>query len=150
MDHYDFESLALRKSLYIRVFEEHASDPQPIKYAKALWAFLEEKPIILQTYDILAGLIQHYDVSASMPVNYPENYDPRVLPIYTRSTDVKQIVEACALLMEENDTSVAKMYDLEKAAEIGLFAHNPYGHVIPGFIFLVKNGIDFIIEKIEI
>ena len=52
-----------RKEIFQRVFDENPSDPQVLKMAKALAAFLREKDIILWDDDLLAGYEQYYDYS---------------------------------------------------------------------------------------
>src|SRR5512136_1299344 len=50
-----------RKIVFERVYREYADEPKIIRKARALAAFLQEKQIILEPDDLLAGYQQWYD-----------------------------------------------------------------------------------------
>ena len=61
-----------RKDIYYRVFKEYKKEPKIIRKARALAAFLQEKDIILQEDDLIAGYQQPYDFSE--PIEEPDLY----------------------------------------------------------------------------
>ena len=145
---YDLPSLELRKTSYWQTAEIDKEDATAIRYAKAYAHFLKTKPICLREFDAFAGLIQHYDMSASMPIRYAENYHPAIYPVYTREADMQQEVAQLGKYLHQADAQDV-LGELKNGMESGLFAHGPYGHVIPGFDFVIRTGWKAIQERLE-
>lgn len=136
---YDLQSLRLRKRAYWDVPQISEGDSTAVRRAKAFANFLMKKPVQLREFDTFAGLIQHYDFSASMAIRYNEDYHPAKRPIYTRENDLEQ--EIAAVLRYDHDSDApADLEELKNGVDGGLYSHCPYGHVIPGFEFIMKNG----------
>lgn len=147
-ENYDYESLSFRTKIYREVYRDNPQDSRPVQTAKAFRRFLEQKPVVLHEYDVFAGVIQHYDVSASLPISYPSDYDPKVRPTYTRVNDLKREKEACIAVSQADKEQKELLDMLESGVDSGLFSHCPYGHVIPDFGFVLENGLDRIRERI--
>lgn len=146
--YYDLESLAQRRDQYWDSPLINSEDSWAVRYAKAYAHFLHTKPVVLREIDAFAGLIQHYDMSASMPINYPPDYHPGVLPIYRRENDTGKEVRAVSELLADPEAD-EYLEILKHGSESGLFAHGPYGHVIPGFSLIVHEGWDGIRQRID-
>jgi len=107
-----------RKDIYSRSYQEHKEDPKILRKAKALVAFLQEKDIVLEEDDLIAGYQQDYDFSE--PPDEPSLYE----------------------LCRESEKNRALMNEYEKARKLGLFAQTEVmgGHTIPSFESVLKKG----------
>ena len=112
-----FENISLqRKIIYSRVFKEYQSEPKIIKKARSLAAFLQEKDIIVEEDDLIAGYQQPYDFSE--PANEPDLY----------------------ILCREDAENSGIMDNYEKAVVVGLFGVSLGGHVIIDIENVLKKG----------
>jgi pyruvate formate-lyase/glycerol dehydratase family glycyl radical enzyme len=102
-----------RREIYERVFRENRSEPQVLRMALALAAFLREKDIILYVEDLLAGHEQFYDFELSSGCVPPP-----------------AIEEAECLDTEE----------FLRGYKIGLFYGGLGGHVIAGYERVLSLG----------
>ncbi|MHB1376640.1 MAG: pyruvate formate lyase family protein [Candidatus Humimicrobiaceae bacterium] len=112
-----FENIFLqRKIIYSRVFEQYKSESKIMKKARSLAAFLQEKDIIIEEDDLIAGYQQPYDFSE--PASESDLYS------------------LCREDVENSDI----MDDYEKAVKIGLFGMSYGGHVIVDIESVFKKG----------
>ncbi|MBC8230003.1 hypothetical protein H8E77_10700 [bacterium] len=102
-----------RKEIFERVFNENRSEPQVIRMAKGLAAFLCEKDILLYQDDLLAGYEQFYDYS------------------------VPAMGETPPVFPEE----ISLLEQFRKGYRIGLFGGGLGGHVIAGYDSVLERGL---------
>jgi len=62
------KTFSQRKTTYKRVYKEYESEPRVIQDARCLAAFLNEKEIIINKFDTLAGYAQFCDFRGSTAV----------------------------------------------------------------------------------
>ena len=109
-----------RKEIFQRIFDENPSDPQVLKMAKGLAAFLREKDIIFWDNDLLAGYEQYYDYSIPASPQWSNG---------NRSAA---------------DDSVIKQ--VNRGQRIGLYAGGLGGHVIAGYHRVLETGFGSLAE----
>ena len=109
-----------RKESFQRIFDENPSDPQVLKMAKGLAAFLHEKDIIIWDDDLLAGYEQYYDYS--IPAS------PQRDSGNGKAADDFAIKQA------------------NKGQRIGLYAGGLGGHVIAGYHRVLETGFGSLAE----
>lgn len=148
-DHFDLESMTLRETLYYQAISDNPDAPRCIQVATGFASFLHEKPIIIQEYDLLAGLLQHYKMSSSMPILYEHDYDPRYWPTSKRRPDTRRILRSCAEKYGFQTSEANAILSIEDEMICGLIHHQPYSHAIPGFYKLIYHGIDAVLISIE-
>ena len=66
--------------VFQRVFDENPGDIQALKAAKAFFAFVREKKIHVDPYDLLAGFTYRYKYDTTLPVLMPDDFDPLYRP----------------------------------------------------------------------
>lgn len=144
---FDRDSFLQRRDHYWDAPEIAQNAPQALRYAKALSYFLRTKSIPLREYAVFAGLLQTYDFTASMPVLYAPDFDPIKNPI-ARGKDISR--EMSAILSHTQDKHAAEcLQTFSDCIHRGLFGHSPYGHVIPGFDFVVGCGFGEILARLD-
>jgi len=82
------KTFSQRKTTYKRVYKEYGSEPRVIQNARCSASFLNEKEIIINKFDTLAGYAQFCDFRGSTAVitfkpdpseskTFPDDYDNR-------------------------------------------------------------------------
>ena len=135
--HYGSASEAMsdqRKAVFVRSFAETTGQPQPLRAAKALAAFLREKDLVMFEEDLLAGFQQGYDFT--QPFDLPCFDGVETAWPYCRAGDPKgeraDLAEAFALGMD-----------------IGLLSTCLGGHTIPGFERVLTLGFGGLAARAE-
>jgi formate C-acetyltransferase len=132
------ETALLRKTVCARLLGETAGQPQVIRMAKILAAFLREKDIVVFEEDRLAGFQQFYDFIC--PVDLPCLGDERFLP----SDDPDHL--AFAKAAEPDDEGVVVAERFSDGVTAGLFSHCLGGHTIAGYERLMALGFGGLID----
>lgn len=149
-ENYDEESLSLRETIYNEVLSQTEGQPQCVRIALSFGRFLKEKPIILHDYDLLAGQLQHYKMSSSMPILYDDRgYDLRNFPTSHRRPDTARILRKCKEEALRRNEDPLDMESLSDDIRCGLITLQPYGHTIAGFDRVARLGFDGIREQIR-
>ena len=149
-DRFDYESLGLRNKVY-----SDSSLPDgsvPVRIATAFSSFLAQKPVRVDAFDVLAGQLQHYDLSASLPYRYDGGLDPASQPINGNNnlSTSKEEVTACKRFLREISKEDEDSLDLLlRGIECGYFTHTANGHVIPGYKNILKYGYSGLEKKIR-
>lgn len=78
-DH-DRSQIPQRDRIYREEFAKHPDAPAACPLLLRLRRFLAEKKIHLNNYDLLAGFAYRYTYNTTLPVDMPEDYDPRYRP----------------------------------------------------------------------
>ncbi len=119
--------IKLNKTVYDRVMSETKSEPQVVRLAKSLAAFLHEKDIIVAEEEIFAGHAKYVDCQYSHP--------------YKNLNEMNSILVGPNAGLLSNDEK--KLLDeFLKGITIGLYKRWPSGHVIGGYESVLKNGLD--------
>jgi pyruvate formate-lyase/glycerol dehydratase family glycyl radical enzyme len=118
-----------RKVIFERVLNETRTEPQVIRIARSLAAFLREKEIVVQENDLLAGHAQFCDCAYSNPGNTDEEIQKAI---------------------SENDMGDKDRFTLEQfriGTRMGLFYRAPSGHVIAGYDRILEQGLGSVVTK---
>ena len=115
---YDPKISAQGKEAFQRVFDENLSEPQVIRLAECLAAFLREKDILLHQDDLLAGHEQPYDYS--MPA-----------------------VAATRSVSPEEESLIERFTTGYRA---GLYGGGIGGHAIAGYDRVLEKGFGYLAE----
>jgi formate C-acetyltransferase len=102
-------------------------------------------------FDVLAGQLQHYDLSASLPLRYAEDFDPANQPIVGSNhfETCTEEVSACKRFIGHISKADEESLDLLlRGVESGYFSHTANGHVIPGYKNIIKYGYSGLEKKI--
>ena len=132
-DRYDYVSLTLRDKIYREIYEQYSTESRAMQYARAFARFLAEKPVTVCENDVIAGQLQHHNLSASLPFAKTDT----VLKNATGDmySPVKKMIAECTPLfkntLSEEDLDALEL--LNAGAKNGFFTHTNNGHVISGF-----------------
>ena len=133
--HYASASEAMsdqRKAVFVRVFAQTRGQPQPLRVAEALAAFLREKDLVMFEEDLLAGFQQGYDFT--QPVDLPCFDGFETAWPYCWAADPKA---------EQTDLADAFAIGMET----GLLSTCLGGHTIPGFERVMALGFGGLAER---
>lgn len=132
-DH-DRSQIPQRDRIYREEFAKHPDAPAAVRFSYGFARFLAEKKIHLNNYDLLAGFAYRYTYNTTLPVDMPEDYDPRYRPDF----GVESIREAkeCEAFhgLKEGDADYDKMETFALAVKNWLFKHwgeRPYPARLP-------------------
>ena len=148
-DRYDREMISERNRVYAQIKEKYCGESAAMQHAIAFSAFLEQKKIKVEDYDLLAGHIQHVDFSSSIPVIMEHDFDPAGRP--ANRFDIKQEVNCFfADHPQENVPSVREILDyFYMGTECGLSKRWASGHVIAGYDRMIREGLFYVERRIE-
>ena len=124
-----------RKEAFVRVFGETVGQPQVVRTAKALAAFLREKDVLVFEEDVLAGFQQGYDFT--QPMDLPSLADPKLQDMDDRLW--------CPLALAAG-AEVDEMADFCMGFHIGLFTSSLGGHSIAGYDRVITLGFGQLAE----
>jgi formate C-acetyltransferase len=80
IEDHDRSQIPHRDRVYREEFAKHPDEPAAMRFARGFSRFLAEKKIHLNEYDLLAGFAYRYTYNTTLPVELPEDYDPRYRP----------------------------------------------------------------------
>ncbi|MDO4343944.1 MAG: pyruvate formate lyase family protein [Eubacteriales bacterium] len=148
-DRYDRDMISERNSVYERIKESYADESAAMQHALAFSAFLGNKRVTVEEYDLLAGHIQHVDFSASIPVIMEHDFDPAGRP--ANRFDVKREEEQFFADHPNEDTrSIRELLDyFYQSTECGLGKRWASGHVIAGYNRVIREGLLAMERRIE-
>ena len=148
-DRYDNVSLKLRDTVYREVYKEYGTESRAMQYARAFARFLAEKPVVVYPYDIIAGQLQHHNLSTSLPFGWSDSVHKQVSG--DTYSSVKKMMLQCMPLFTEplsvEDRDALEL--LETGAKNGFFMHTNNGHVISGFENVLRFGYGGLLEKVR-
>lgn len=147
-DH-DRSQIPQRDRIYREEFAKHPDAPAAVRFSYGFARFLAEKKIHLNNYDLLAGFAYRYTYNTTLPVDMPEDYDPRYRPDF----GVESIREAkeCEAFhgLKEGDADYDKMETFALAVKNWLFKHWESGHILPGYHIVVAKGYGALMKEGE-
>ncbi len=151
-DGFDDESISLRKKIYWDTYLEFCDKSMCFKQSRAYARFLAKKPVRVLPFDLLAGQLQHYDFTGSMPAEFSKDFNPRSHPVPREPStgDARIEWESCSpYLADAPEADQEAAHRLVAGVECGLYSHTSIGHVITGFSKVVHTGFDALLEEIE-
>ena len=80
IEDHDRSQIPQRDRIYREEFAKYPNEPAALRFARGFSRFLAEKKIHLNEYDLLAGFAYRYTYNTTLPVDMPEDYDPRYRP----------------------------------------------------------------------
>jgi pyruvate formate-lyase/glycerol dehydratase family glycyl radical enzyme len=145
---------AQRAEAYTRVLSETQGQPQAFRAARCLAAFLEEKDLVLNPDDLLAGHTQFFDYAYPAALGgwtafLREKDGPTALESgISRTPDYPQVTRADTPFVYANGDgaprSSEEAWTLEqfcKGVRMGLYGSWPGGHAIAGYDRLLAQGL---------
>lgn len=127
----DEDLATLNKAVYDRIMAQTQSDPQVVRLAKSLAAFLHERNIMVFEDELFAGHTKHVDCKYSHP--------------YANVNEVNALLSGPnACLISKEDRMLAEKF--LTGTRIGLYSRWPSGHVIGGYEKVINNGLNSKIE----
>lgn len=147
-DH-DRSQIPHRDRVYREEFAKHPDEIAALRFARGFSRFLAEKKIHLNEYDLLAGFAYRYTYNTTLPVDMPEDYDPRYRPDF----GVESVREAreCEAFhgLVPGDADYDKMEVFAAGVKNWLFKHWESGHILPGYHRVAALGFGALIEEGE-
>ncbi|MBR6351440.1 MAG: hypothetical protein IKR93_03855 [Firmicutes bacterium] len=149
IEDHDRSQIPLRDIIYREEFAKHPEEPAAMRFARGFSRFLEEKRIHLNEYDILAGFAYRYTYNTTLPVDMPEDYDPRYRPDFGVESirEAKECEEFHGL--KPGDADYEKMEFFASAVKNWLYKHWESGHILAGYRRVVTNGFGGLIAEGE-
>ncbi|MDR1797798.1 MAG: pyruvate formate lyase family protein, partial [Clostridiales Family XIII bacterium] len=140
-----------RGQVYREVFRAHEGESAARKTALGLCAFLEKKRILVREYDLLAGNVEYYDYTDTLPYHNRKvdkhlygagNADPF-------ATDIE--IERCMALkaLAAGSPEAALLGRFQHACDCRLFVRWGSGHLVAGYRKLVAHGLAATIREGE-
>jgi len=149
IEDHDRSQIPHRDRIYREEFAKHPDEPAALRFARGFSRFLAEKKIHLNEYDLLAGFAYRYTYNTTLPVDMPEDYDPRYRPDFGVESirEAKECEEFHGL--KEGDADYEKMEVFALAVKNWLFKHWESGHILPGYHIVVEKGYGALIREGE-
>ncbi|NCB52080.1 MAG: hypothetical protein EOM54_09395 [Clostridia bacterium] len=149
IEDHDRSQIPHRDRVYREEFAKFPEEPAAMRFARGFSRFLAEKKIHLNEYDLLAGFAYRYTYNTTLPVDMPEDYDPRYRPDF----GVESIREAreCEAFhgLEPGDADYDKMETFAAGVKNWLFKHWESGHILPGYHRVAEMGFGAMIREGE-
>ena len=149
IEDHDRSQIPLRDRIYREEFAKHPEEIAALRFARGFSRFLMEKKIHLNPYDLLAGFAYRYTYNTTLPIDMPEDYDPRYRPDF----GVESVREAreCEEFhpLKPGDADYEQMETFALAVKNWLFKHWESGHILPGYHLVVRRGYGALIQEGE-
>ena len=149
IEDHDRSQIPQRDRIYREEFAKYPNEPAALRFARGFSRFLAEKKIHLNEYDLLAGFAYRYTYNTTLPVDMPEDYDPRYRPDFGVESirEAKECEEFHGL--KPGDADYEKMEVFALAVKNWLFKHWESGHILPGYHLVVEKGYGALIREGE-
>lgn len=146
---FDRSEIPVRDACYEEIFEKYPEEPACIRFALGLQHFMEKKKILLNEYDVLAGFAYRYSYNATMPIDFPRDYDPRFRPgrMISQEKQARMCMDFYGL--SDDSEEIAQFHYLEAGIKGGLFKHWESGHIIPGYDRVIRKGFGGLIAECD-
>lgn len=149
-DFFDRSHNILHDKYFQQAYDEYADEMKVIQNAMGTKYFLENKPLIMDENDILAGCAYRFNYNTSTPwLSYPYDYDPRLRPVYQNDHYV-EARNAKEFHHLEPDSEEAKNLDrLSLSLDHWQCRHWETGHVIPSYQKILQEGFGAVLEACD-
>ncbi len=148
-DNFDRKEIPVRDKCYRKAFAEHPDDIRAVQFAYGFADFLQQKKILINEYDILAGNAFRYTYNTTLPISCPDDYDPHFRP----PIGVDPMVEAEICIdyhqYPAGSDEEQQMRRFATAVDNWLFKHWESGHIIPGFYRVLALGYGGILKECD-
>ena len=148
-ENYDRGEIPVRDRCYREAFAEHPDEIRAVQFAYGFQKFLQQKKILINEYDILAGNAFRYTYNTTLPVWCPEDFDPQYRP----PMGVDPYVEAAVCNefygYEEGSEGYEKVNKFALAVKNWLFKHWESGHIVPGYAKVINGGYGAILKECD-
>lgn len=147
---YDESAPARQKMEYERAFGKNPSQSRCMQIAEGFYAYLSNKNVSIQEYELFAGKLQHNDVSASMPHRTDKTFDPSNYQDGVYDANLELEIKNCLSDRTDlNQQQISSLRSLLKGIQCGLYKRWPGGHIIGGYERVIKEGYQGIEERIR-
>lgn len=147
-DFFDKSHNVLHDKYFSKAYEDYKDEMKVIQNAMGTKYFLENKPLIMDEHDILAGCAYRFNYNTSTPwLAYPYDYDPYLRPVFQNDNYI--------------EAKNAKIFhglapESEEAKELDRFSvsldnweckHWETGHIIPSYQKIINEGFGSVLEE---
>ena len=140
------EEIPLRDKIYREMAMLHAGESREKQFAYGFSAFLDQKSILIQKEDFLAGFAFHYSYNFTFPTAMAEDFDPAYRAPFKMDMP-REVAETMDVLSIPADSSAAnKLYAFKDGVEAWLYKHWHSGHILPGDDRLLEFGFGGILR----
>ena len=145
---FDRAEIPTRDRCFHEIFARRPPDePKAIQFALGLAHFAEQKKILINEYDLLAGSAFRYSYVTTLPVSSPDDFEPRFSPPMNMEPN-REVAETIAFLGFAPDShEAAELRNFARGVDNWLFKHWESGHIVPGYGRLLRTGYGEIIER---
>lgn len=146
-DFFDKSHNILHDKYFQMAYDEYSDEMKVIQNAMGTKYFLENKPLVMDEHEILAGCAYRFNYNTSTPwLSYPYDYDPRLRPVYQNDHYV-EARNAKEFHHLAPDSEEAKNLDrLSVSLDHWQCRHWETGHVIPSYQKILKEGFGSVLE----
>lgn len=143
------QEIPLRDKLYREMAALHAEESVEKQFAYGFEKFLQEKSILIQKDDLLAGFAFHYSYNSTYPANGPEDFDPTIKNMFHMDVDreIREVKERIDI--EQEKALSEKLQIFKNGIESWLYKHWHSGHVAAGYDRLIEKGFGQILQQEE-
>lgn len=144
---FDRQEIPTRDRCYREAFAQHPDDPRVVQFARGLAHFAEKKKILINEYDLLAGSAFRYSYGSTMPVESPDDFEPRFRPPIGMepNSEVQACIEHHGYHADSKEAADLRLF--AKGVDNWLFKHWESGHILPGYSRLLKTGVGAVIKE---
>lgn len=143
------EDIPLRDRIYREEAMRHPEASVEKQTAFGFCRFLEEKPILIQKEDLLAGFAFHYSYNSTFPADGPEDFDPAIKSVFHMDMDREIRETADVLGLKDTDPLLEKLHIFREGMDAWLYKHWHSGHFLAGYDRLVEKGFGTIFSDAE-
>lgn len=143
------QEIPLRDKIYREMAAVHAGECIEKQFAYGFEKFLEEKSILIQEQDLLAGFAFHYAYNSTFPANGPEDFDPTVKSVFKMDVD-REIEDAKEVFgLSEESELLSELCTFKEGVDSWLYKHWHTGHFAAGYGQLLRKGFGGILRDEE-
>ncbi len=146
-DFFDRSHNVLHDKYFQKAYDEYPNEMKVIQNAMGTKYFLENKPLIMDEHDILAGCAYRFNYNTSTPwLNYPYDYDPYLRPVFQNDNyiEAKNAKEFHHLAPDSEDAG--KLDRFSVSLDNWQCKHWETGHIIPSYQKVINEGFGSILE----
>ena len=149
IEDHDRSQIPHRDRVYREEFAKHPEEIAAMRFARGFSRFLAEKKIHLKEYDLLAGFAYRYSYNTTLPIDMPEDYDPRYRPEF--GVETEREARECEEFhhLQPGDADYEKIEVFARAVDNWLYKHWESGHILPGYHLVVQKGYGALIREGE-
>lgn len=147
-DFFDKKHNVLHDQYFQKAYDDYADEMKVIQNAMGTKYFLENKPLIMDEHDILAGCAYRFNYNTSTPwLAYPYDYDPKLRPVFQNDNFVESQNAKKFHHLAPDSTDAKKLDRFSASLNNWECKHWETGHIIPAYSKIIKEGFGSVLDR---